>query len=258
MSKIDIWSARAANFSQIGVLALAAFGYVYTVLPVYQKSLLDEEIAKKTLELEKKDKQINEFNKILSERSSELEKLSNAVIKAKEEANSAKQNLKTMQGKYSKQYSELRIHLLSQFMSLAQNQCSKIEIEKQSITECFNKIANSPDLSELNSTDMRQLKRGIQVEVPKLIERYNNKKHQLDISLQSLDYEIMEIEDECQRNRAKKDYEDSFKKLNIDYDCQIKKMKPDNKKYGLKIDFIFEKQKIMSMSLENIANMAAN
>lgn len=117
MSKIDIWSARAANFSQIGVLALAAFGYVYTVLPVYQKSLLDEEIAKKTLELEKKDKQINEFNQILAERSAELKKLSMDASKAKEEANSAKKNLKTMQGKYSKQYSELRIHLFSQFMT---------------------------------------------------------------------------------------------------------------------------------------------
>lgn len=258
MSKIDIWSARAANFSQIGVLALAAFGYVYTVLPVYQKSLLDEEIAKKTLELEKKDKQINEFNKILAERSSELDKLSNAVSKAKEEANSAKQNLKTMQGKYSKQYSELRVHLLSQFMSLAQDQCSKIKIEKQAITECFNKIADSSDLKELNPTDMRRLKRGILLEVPKLIERYSNKKNQLDTSLQSLKSEIVEIENECQRNRAKKDYEDSFKKLNIDYDCQMKKMKPDNKQYGLKIDFIFEKRKIMSNSLENIANMAAN
>lgn len=258
MSKIDTWSARAANFSQIGVLALAAFGYFYTVLPVYQKSLLDEEIAKKTLELEKKDKQISEFNKILEERSSELKKLSEDASKAKAEANSAKQNLKTMQGKYTKQYSELRVHLFSQFMSLAHNQCSKVKMEKVRITECFNGIANSEEFRELNSYDMSKLKRSIQIETPKLIDNYYNKKQQFDTSMRKIDSEIKAVETECQNNREKKDYEDSIKKMTIDYECSMNKNKSDNKKYKLEIDFLFAKKEVLSNSLENIVNMAVN
>lgn len=48
---LDIWFARLSNLSQVGLLILAVFGYFYTVVPVYEKSLLDEEIAKKELQL---------------------------------------------------------------------------------------------------------------------------------------------------------------------------------------------------------------
>ncbi|MBC7755841.1 MAG: hypothetical protein H7Z20_04195 [Bdellovibrio sp.] len=50
-SYMDIWHSRFSHFSQIGLLVVAVFGYVYTVLPVYQKSLLDEQIAHKEIEL---------------------------------------------------------------------------------------------------------------------------------------------------------------------------------------------------------------
>lgn len=43
--------AKLAAVAQVLMLVLVGFGYWYTVLPVYQKSLLDEEIAKKTIEL---------------------------------------------------------------------------------------------------------------------------------------------------------------------------------------------------------------
>jgi hypothetical protein len=51
VSKWDTRLKRLANFSHFGLLVLAVFGYIYTVIPVYQKSLLDEQIAKKELEL---------------------------------------------------------------------------------------------------------------------------------------------------------------------------------------------------------------
>lgn len=50
-SLMDTWLSRLSHFSQIGLLFVAVFGYVYTVLPVYQKSLLDEQIAQKELQL---------------------------------------------------------------------------------------------------------------------------------------------------------------------------------------------------------------
>jgi len=52
------WSTRAANVAQVGLLALAAFGYYYTVIPLYQKALLDEEIAQKSLQIKTQEAQI--------------------------------------------------------------------------------------------------------------------------------------------------------------------------------------------------------
>nr|WP_315465693.1 hypothetical protein [uncultured Rhodoferax sp.] len=48
---LDAWLSRASNLSQPLLLCLAVFGYFYTVLPVYQKELLSEQIAEKEVEL---------------------------------------------------------------------------------------------------------------------------------------------------------------------------------------------------------------
>jgi hypothetical protein len=55
--KSDRLFNKAGQLSQVLLLILGVFGYFYTVLPVYQKSLLDEDIAQKTLELRAKEKQ---------------------------------------------------------------------------------------------------------------------------------------------------------------------------------------------------------
>ena len=59
-SNLDLWLIRLGYFSQIGLLIVAVIGYFYTVLPVYQKSVLDEEIAKKEIELVKMQKKLDE------------------------------------------------------------------------------------------------------------------------------------------------------------------------------------------------------
>ena len=50
-SLIDTYLVRLSHLSQIGLLIVAAIGYFYTVVPLYQKALLDEEIARKEIEL---------------------------------------------------------------------------------------------------------------------------------------------------------------------------------------------------------------
>lgn len=54
--------AKIASLAQVLMLVLVAFGYWYTVLPVYQKSLLDEDIAKKTIELNKATKDLGSLH----------------------------------------------------------------------------------------------------------------------------------------------------------------------------------------------------
>ena len=49
--RVDIWFLRAAQTATVLGVAVAVFGYFYTVRPIYQKALLDEAIAKKELEI---------------------------------------------------------------------------------------------------------------------------------------------------------------------------------------------------------------
>ncbi|MGO1000795.1 hypothetical protein [Lysobacter sp. CA196] len=66
---LDRWSSRASNLSQVLMLLLVAFGYFYTVRPVYQKDLLEEDLAKLTLESDRIAKQ----NKAAEVRSTRLQ-----------------------------------------------------------------------------------------------------------------------------------------------------------------------------------------
>lgn len=258
MSKLDVWSTRIANFSQIGVLALAAFGYFYTVLPVYQKSLLDEEIAKKTLELEKKDKKLLELNETLNEKTMELNQLSKVVNQAKDEALTAKSNLKIVQGKFSEQYSELRVHLLSQFTSLSYSECYKSLSSANNISQCFNKIAESYNLRELNIKDKVNLKKNIKKESPKLFIDYSNKKEAHDYTLNKINDRITLANKQCESKKATDDYKDSFKKINIDYECKTKISELENEALKVKMELIFAKQRLMSDYLNSIAQQTLN
>src|SRR5665213_235397 len=64
--------ALAANVSQIGILALAAFGYFYTVRPVYQRDLLEEEVAKATLRLDRTNAELSSAQDELKKTSADL------------------------------------------------------------------------------------------------------------------------------------------------------------------------------------------
>jgi 2-succinyl-5-enolpyruvyl-6-hydroxy-3-cyclohexene-1-carboxylate synthase len=49
-SKIDIWSTRLAAWAQIATVFVVVFGYLYTVRPVFQLQLLQEQTAQLQLD----------------------------------------------------------------------------------------------------------------------------------------------------------------------------------------------------------------
>lgn len=51
-SWLDVWLPRVSYISQFGLLLLTVGGLYFTVLPLYQKALLDEAIARKEIELQ--------------------------------------------------------------------------------------------------------------------------------------------------------------------------------------------------------------
>lgn len=71
-ARVDQWFNRLGQGSQVLLLLLGVFGYFYTVLPVYQKSLLDEEIAKKTIELSRMEAKASELGGKIAEKETEL------------------------------------------------------------------------------------------------------------------------------------------------------------------------------------------
>ena len=84
--RVDKWFARAAHASQVLLLFLGVFGYFYTVLPVYQKSLLDEEIAQKTMELRAKEKQAASLGEVIARQSMQVREKEGLLRSAKTEA----------------------------------------------------------------------------------------------------------------------------------------------------------------------------
>lgn len=49
----DVWLSRASHIAQFGLFLLTAGTIYFTVIPLYQKALLDEQIARRELELKK-------------------------------------------------------------------------------------------------------------------------------------------------------------------------------------------------------------
>lgn len=72
---VDQWFDRVGQASQVLLLVLGVFGYFYTVLPLYEKALLDEEIAKKTLELNKASADLAKTSLDLQAKEGELQRL---------------------------------------------------------------------------------------------------------------------------------------------------------------------------------------
>jgi hypothetical protein len=69
------WAAigmGANHVAQVGLLVVAIVVYVNTVIPVYQKSVLEEDIAKKTLELAGISSKLNAFAKQVGDSQREL------------------------------------------------------------------------------------------------------------------------------------------------------------------------------------------
>lgn len=137
-SKTDVVLSRVANGSQIGLLVLAAFGYFYTVIPVYQKSLLDEQIAQKTLELGSKEaalknsdeelarrrSELAEKDAELAKRTDELSSVNAEVTKTKIAAERAQKEADKLRGTVQAQYGKIRSNEFQGLITWAPIDCN--------------------------------------------------------------------------------------------------------------------------------------
>lgn len=64
-----------SNWSQVLMLVVVVFGYVYTVIPVLQKEQVSEQLAKLEMEKSKWDDKVSAINEVLDRKKREAEKL---------------------------------------------------------------------------------------------------------------------------------------------------------------------------------------
>ncbi len=102
--RIDRWFGRASHTSQVLLLLLGVFGYFYTVLPIYQKSLLDEDIAQKTLEIREQEKRVAALNAEIRRKQSELIERDQQVTAARSIAINAKNETRSTYVKLRMEY----------------------------------------------------------------------------------------------------------------------------------------------------------
>lgn len=76
---IDQALSRGSQLSQIALVFLAVFGYFYTVVPVYQKDLLSEQISEKELQLSQLEKELANYPEKVSDLKSQVTDLQSDV-----------------------------------------------------------------------------------------------------------------------------------------------------------------------------------
>lgn len=249
-SRIDTWLARLANASQLGLLVLAIFGYFYTVLPVYQKTLLDEEIAKKTLALNSMESNLRAKDIELQEKNRSLASLNQSIAKVQDNLGKSQAEIGKLRGEVTTQYSELRPRLAKDFEWLVTSLCKLSKVPDGGLADCVEKkVIPTANMGALTETDRMQLLA--------LTRQYNEAIHAswrtFTQALQQRKTEAQQKKTEaagkCEEQRTSEDYKDGMKKISIDYQCRIDANRVKSEFLGIQIDEMYAGEKILTPAL---------
>ncbi|QKJ65466.1 hypothetical protein HQN60_01230 [Deefgea piscis] len=94
---IDTFINRGSAIAQIGTLALACFGYFYTVIPVFQNQKLQEDNARLQIDIEKKESVLAELQFKKDDLSSKFDRQKSTLNQLALELKSSISNLKDAQ-----------------------------------------------------------------------------------------------------------------------------------------------------------------
>lgn len=125
-----------ANWSQVAMLLVVIYGYIYTVLPVVQKEQISEQLAE--LELEKKswDKQLNEATHKIDQKNIELKKLIDSkrqLLLDIEELSQEKEKSRSNLDEIKSEYNQTHIELVKTKASLNVATSDLLELHKETL-----------------------------------------------------------------------------------------------------------------------------
>ena len=248
-SRLDILFARAANASQLGLLLLAVFGYFYTVLPVYQKALLDEEIAKKTLALASMETALRTKDSELNEKNQSLANLNAAVEKAHQSLSRSQAEVDKLRGKVQIQYSELRPRLVEEFQWLAESLCKLSSVPDLGFSNCVQTnvlpTANLVSLTEADRARLLRLVRQENESIHKSWRTFSQALEQRKAAAQLLQTDAMA---KCEQQKASEDYKDPTKRIRMDYQCNVDVFHAKSELASIVIE-TYSGEKILSQAL---------
>jgi hypothetical protein len=258
--QIDVALQRLSHASQLGLLLLAIFGYFYTVLPIYQKSLLDEDIARKTLELRAMENRLAQTEALLSGREAEFKALTKRVDELRTTADAARQRLGQAQAEVGKlkgavqsQYSELRPRLLRDFQSLARSECGEKTSGESPFAECVErKVLSSPVLASLAAADRGILTRIIRSKGGAVDSALSDHRASIARRKQVAEQQARDARTRCEQMKAGEEYKDRMKKISIDHACYVGASKAQSELLNIQIDEMFSGDKVLSPHLSAI------
>lgn len=253
-SHLDQNLHRLANASQLGLLLLAVFGYFYTVLPVYQKSLLDEEIAKKTIELRAMESRVTQAQELLQARESELSGMNKRLSELRSAADNARRGLGIAQAEVGKlrgtvdsQYAQLVPRLLRDFQSLAVSSCKASATYDGGFSECVEtKVLTSPVLVAMSLEDKSKLLQIVREQSPGIHKSWAAFSNTIETRKQEVERKKTEALQNCEQLKATEDYKDKIKKISIDYQCSSELSRATSDSFKIQIDEMFSSDKIIS------------
>ena len=260
VGRTDVVLQRLANASQLALVLLAVFGYFYTVLPVYQKSLLDEDIAKKTLELRAMETRLSQTETLLAGRETEFTNLTKRVADLRATADRAQVGLGRAQAEVGKlknavqsQYSELRPRLLRDFQSLARSQCAEKAAGESGFSECIErKVLTSPVLSALEVEDRDRLLKIVRGKSAAIDAAWSEYRASIAQKRQDAEKKAKEGQTRCEQLKLGDDYKDRMKKISIDYECNVAASNAQGDRLKIQVDEMFAGDKVLAPHLSAI------
>lgn len=131
-SNLDIWFQRSVWTVQLLLFPLAIVGYIFTVRPVYQKQLLDEKIAERSV--------------LLQNATINVEKLS------QDQSRLIKEN-KALASDAEKTYSSLKANVLNSLPTLGTSCAYTSQTTGDALFTCINKAVNKEVAEVLRPAD---------------------------------------------------------------------------------------------------------
>jgi len=161
-STLDRWSKRFAEVSQIGVFVLGIFGYIYTVLPVYNKAKLEQQIEEKAAALEATKRELAEAIFRVDQAREQLAKAERDIADSHERLSLAQRDAMTFRQKSEAHYREIRLRLVSDLEIFGRASCPLFPKGATAIQPCLRELIASPTFDSWTPADRSLALRQVQ------------------------------------------------------------------------------------------------
>lgn len=175
------WS-KLGNGSQVALLLFAIFGYFYTVQPIHQKELLDEQIAEKEIQLKRQESKIagaiaqkeslrRENEAAKRDRQTVEAVLAEAQVSAtRAHLDLSSERIRSSQARADLVYERERAELLQGFVRAAESACPFVI---EGLRQCLMRVAATDSFKNFRPEDKSLLLGWLGIEARSAIEKFD-------------------------------------------------------------------------------------